>query len=129
MCHAVVYGWVTDEFQIGHICHTWVTRWVRDGWQMNHIGVVGWVTDESYMSHTRVLDGLQMNHGLVTDESKMGLRWVTKNHRLVRLSNIKLTNLWPCQPSHLATFRTWKMKVIFDQSEESNTVVSLTTLL
>ncbi len=66
-------------------------------------------------------DGLQMD--------RMGLRWVTigsyMSHTVVTLSNTtflifsKLTNLWPRN----------NFNVIFDQSEEINPVVSLTTIL
>ncbi len=79
-----------------------------------------------------------MGYSWVIDESYMSLRWVTNvshmSHTLITLSNtifliffFQLINVWP--RLYLATLRICKMVIIFGQSEESNLVVRLTTLL
>ncbi len=107
--------WITHEWLVVlQIDHTWVTC----GQTLLHIGL-RWTMEW-------VINGL------------MGLRWVTngshKNHTLDTLSNTTfliffstLINLWPRH--NFATIRKRKMNVIFDQSEESKLVVSLSTLL
>ncbi len=101
---------------------------------MNHIWVTGCVTDGSYKSHVcQTL--LHMGLKWIKGGLYMGVRWVTNGshitHTLVALSNTtfliffsKLTNLWIRH--NLATLRIQKINIIFDQSAESNTVVSLT---
>ncbi len=84
----------------------------------------------------------QIRHGMGYKWIVLVVRWVINgslyepqlSHMLVTLSNTtffiffsKLTNLWPCH--NLTILRTWKMHLIFNQLEESNPVVSLTTLL
>ncbi len=139
------YRLVTDKSYIGHV---WVKDWSHMGHRTSYRLVThesrmgrGRITDESYMSHaaeTLLLMGIRWIMGSVKDGLYMGLRWVTYESQtsltLIILSNTtfltlfsKLTNLWPLH--NCATLRIRKMNVIFDQSEESNSVVSLTTLL
>ncbi len=74
--------------------------------------ITGWVMHESYMGHTRES---QFSHTLVTFSNATFLIFS------------KLVNLWLCH--NLATLRIRKMNIVFDQSEESNPVLFLTSLL
>ncbi len=106
MGHGLRYKWMIDKSHVGqtlvHMSLRWITGWVIDG---SH-KCVSWVTNGSRMS---------------TDESLIGC---TSNTFLIFS---KLTHLWPSH--NLATLRIREINIIFHQSEESNPVVSLTTLL
>ncbi len=114
--------------------------WVLDRLQMNYIWATGYTADRSWINYMRVKHCCIWvpDHVMVTDGSSMVVRWVTNGSHmsltLVALSNttfliffFKLINLWPCH--NLTILRIWKMNAIFNQSEESNPVVSLITLL
>ncbi len=123
-----VKGWVTDWSQMSHIGHIWIKDVSQDRLQRLQIGQ-RWIT---YGSRSCVTDGSYISHMWV----KHCFLWVSNesqmNHTLIKLSNItfliffsKLINFWPRH--NFATLWVRKMNVIFDQSEESNPVVSLTT--
>ncbi len=117
MGHRIGYIWVTDELHVGR---TWITEWVirrlfKDTSHIGHGLGYKYIINELHIGPTLIHNG---------NGSRM-------SHVLVKLTTFlifsKLINL--LSRHNPATLRKRKMNVIFDQSEESNPVVSLTTLL
>ncbi len=93
----------------------------------------GWVTYGSYIVTYRSQMNHEIGYSFFVDGSQMSYKWVTcesyishiLEYNIFHLHTQTYHSLTPLQPCH-----TWDTKnIIFNQSEESNTVVSLTILL
>ncbi len=129
MDRRIGYRWVT------YGCHGLLYRWIIDE---SHMGVTDCVIDESHVRQTLlhesqmrlwmgykwIVSGSQISHKCVMHESQMRHTWLPFRIQQFPLSSPNLPF-----PDPVATLQLRKIIVIFDQSEESNPILSLTTFL